>query len=276
MILPKNYTPARHNRKAAGTSEIAESHARYFQQVPNNIRYLVRSRYEWMRPYLEGKGKIVELGAGAGFSRDIFPDNQIILTDVTDFSWINLTVDAHALPFEDASCDVLICSYIIHHLTSPAIFFLEAIRVLKPGGIMLINESHNSLVLKLSLLLARHEGWSYEHNVFDQNAMASNPHDAWDGNNAIGDMLFSDHRRFEDGFSGLKIRYDEFRECFLFLVSGGVTARFPTLQLPNFALRIIERFDQVLVHSCPSILGMVRRLVVEKSFTNVAPGRDAH
>lgn len=42
--------------------------------------------------------------------------------------------DAHALPFADASLDLAVTSYSLHHMPDPARVLLEMGRVLKPGG----------------------------------------------------------------------------------------------------------------------------------------------
>lgn len=42
--------------------------------------------------------------------------------------------DAHALPFDDASFDLVVCRIAPHHFEDPATFVAEAARVLAPGG----------------------------------------------------------------------------------------------------------------------------------------------
>jgi ubiquinone/menaquinone biosynthesis C-methylase UbiE len=45
---------------------------------------------------------------------------------------------AEALPYEDASFDLVTCRVAAHHFSSPASFIREAARVLKPGGSLLL------------------------------------------------------------------------------------------------------------------------------------------
>eukprot|EP00873_Tetraselmis_striata_P025815 jgi/Tetstr1/446079/TSEL_033680.t1 len=44
--------------------------------------------------------------------------------------------DAQALPFGDAEFDAVCCSFGVLHLPEPQVFFREACRVLKPGGVL--------------------------------------------------------------------------------------------------------------------------------------------
>lgn len=46
--------------------------------------------------------------------------------------------DAYALPFEDGSFDVVVCVRVVHHLERPAAVFAEFARVLRPGGVLVL------------------------------------------------------------------------------------------------------------------------------------------
>ncbi|MBV6633780.1 MAG: class I SAM-dependent methyltransferase [Alphaproteobacteria bacterium] len=52
----------------------------------------------------------------------------------------NLNVEKERMPFDDASFDVVTCFEVIEHFTSdPMFFFLQAGRVLKPGGLLIMS-----------------------------------------------------------------------------------------------------------------------------------------
>ena len=48
--------------------------------------------------------------------------------------------DAEEMPFADASYDLITCRLAPHHFPQPSRFFLEAARVLRPGGYLLIQD----------------------------------------------------------------------------------------------------------------------------------------
>lgn len=62
----------------------------------------------------------------------LFP-NRVGL-DVNDGPDVDVVGDAHELPFEDNTFDVVLCTEVLEHLHSPHIAAQEMMRVLKPGG----------------------------------------------------------------------------------------------------------------------------------------------
>ncbi|MCS6809597.1 MAG: class I SAM-dependent methyltransferase, partial [Candidatus Kapabacteria bacterium] len=66
--------------------------------------------------------------------------------------------------------------------------------------------------------------------------VVSNPSDPWSGNNAVGALLFNDHQRFYSNVPYFRIVFDAYSECFLFLLSGGVTAKTFAIPLPEIGI----------------------------------------
>jgi SAM-dependent methyltransferase len=48
--------------------------------------------------------------------------------------------DGGALPFDDASLDLVLCNSVLHHLREPARLFAEIVRVTAPGGAILVRD----------------------------------------------------------------------------------------------------------------------------------------
>src|SRR6185295_784219 len=99
---------------------------------------------------------------GIGVSK-LFLKNpkQLLLTDFTEDDWLDVkNVDALATPFEAENFDFVLSSNMIHHVPYPGKFFHEMHRILKPGGVLLIQEINASFFMRLILRLMRHEGYS--------------------------------------------------------------------------------------------------------------------
>jgi SAM-dependent methyltransferase len=218
-----------------------------------------------MQPYLDGRSRVVELGAGAGLSREILDAPGLEITDVLDNPWIDRRVDAMALPYEPGSLDAVICSHMIHHVPAPIALLRGIERVLKPGGVLLVNETTASLCHRFVMWAMRHEGWSYDVDVFDDSARAKESIDPLAGNNAVADLLFGDRERFAATFPGLAITRDEFTEICVFLLSGCVGGEVFTVELPAPALRLVRGLDRLLTAMLPGLFAFARRLVLVKA-----------
>ena len=96
---------------------------------------LTRSRIDtFLRRELRGvDGVILDLGAGLRPFADRIPGRTIAL-DHRPRPEIDLIGDAHHLPFPDASVDAIVCTEVFEHLIDPPSAAREIVRVLKPGG----------------------------------------------------------------------------------------------------------------------------------------------
>lgn len=114
-------------------------------------------------PFLQNEGKLLDLGGGNMLTSitlsGLLPDINIHGIDVirdqnlpdslphkVQFS----TYDGTAIPFESGSFDqALVCST-LHHTTDPEFFMKELVRILKPGGILVVVEEMYSNWLDLA------------------------------------------------------------------------------------------------------------------------------
>jgi len=83
---------------------------------------------------LKGGGLAIEIG-GAGYP--IKSDKFIVFTsDVRPDPHLAIQAGAENLPFTDSSIDALLLKDSLHHVPDPIGFFREALRVLRPGGVV--------------------------------------------------------------------------------------------------------------------------------------------
>ena len=88
------------------------------------------------------EGPVLELGAGGGFLSEIFPG--VIRSDILTTRHIDLACDAQKLPFPNRFFGSILMTNVLHHLPDPNIFFYEASRCVKPGGVIAMVEPWNT------------------------------------------------------------------------------------------------------------------------------------
>jgi ubiquinone/menaquinone biosynthesis C-methylase UbiE len=130
-------------------------------------------------------------------------------------------IDAQKTQLPDEKFDFVILSNMIHHVAQPATLFKEVLRILKPGGTLLIQEIHSSFFCKLILLIMRHEGWDECVDVFDPDEICNDPTDLWSANCSVPRMLFDDQKKFVEVFSEWEFVHDDHSEFLVYLNSGG-------------------------------------------------------
>jgi len=96
--------------------------------------------------------KLLEVGCGLGYflhhAEKWFPQSELLGLDIHEMA-LNYAAkhlnrakltrhDAHTLPFDHNTFDLLVALHLIEHLREPEKFFSEAKRVLKPEGLLII------------------------------------------------------------------------------------------------------------------------------------------
>ena len=202
-MFKKIYFPDHSQNRLKDEGNLIKARCGFYSKKPTNLTYLLEKRFSWMNKYLKRKKLVYELGCGAGFSREFIKTKNLVLTDINKHEWVDREIDAMNLPFKKNTIDAFICSQMIHHLYNPNNFLKSAIDCLKPGGLIIISEINTSFICKLMLRVMRHEGWSYDVDVFSSDSICNNPSDLWSANCAISEMLFSNEKRFENHFKNI-------------------------------------------------------------------------
>lgn len=210
-----------------------EAHRRAWDANPA-LRALYGRWYEQVARALPGGvGPFVEIGSGPGFAREFIPEMQ--LTDVVKAPWHDCAADAEALPYDDGSLGGLVLFDVLHHLPSPARFFSEASRTLRPGGRVVLCEPYVSW---LSYPIYR---WFHEERL----QMGDDPwtpavvsDDPFDANQAIPTLLFERRAaQLAERFPSLRLVRFERLAGPSYPASGGFS-RGPLLPLPIWKLLV--------------------------------------
>jgi len=216
------------------------------------LRVLYRRWYARIREVLPAHelGPWIEIGSGPGFAREFIPELE--LTDIVRAPWHDRCVSADSLPFADASVGALVLFDVLHHLAAPARFFQEAVRVLRPGGRIVLCEPYIS---PLSLVVYR----LFHEEPVDMRAQPLAEHGALDkdpfaSNQAIPTLLCrkAGQRELERSFPALKIAHFERLAGLSYPVTGGFSR--PPL-LPVGLWRVLLAMEDRLPSAVYQLIG---------------------
>jgi SAM-dependent methyltransferase len=186
-------------------------------------------------------GRSAELGSGMGNIKNFVP--ECITTDLFPNPWLDGFENAYALSFEDESLANLILFDVWHHLEYPANALAEAMRVLAPGGRLIIMDPAMSLTGQLVYGLFHHEPLGYD-TVFASSPVtldepAKLPYFA--AQSSAHRLL--DRQEMPQILKGWRVLNVERITSFAYLASGGFRGR----QLyPAVALPLVQLLDRVL------------------------------
>jgi SAM-dependent methyltransferase len=233
----------------------------FFSNKNRNLQFLLQKRYSQIDSMLTNCNRVLEIGTGAGFSK-LFIKKQFISSDIANNEWIDECFSAEKIPHESSSLDAVFTTDTILHLDDPVNFFKEVERILKPGGLFIIQEINLSLVHKILIKTLNHCAYNYKKNLYlEKNELGMSPFSA---NAANLDLILSNNKQFNKEFSFEK-KIDTKNEFLIFLLSGGVTAKFPYINCPRFLLVLIDFFDKILLFLLPNLFALSRNIVFRKS-----------
>ena len=99
----------------------------YYSSDSKNVQFLLNKRFSWMNNFIEENDVGIEVGSGAGFSKEFIVNKNFKLTDLGEDDHLDFkNIDAQSTGFDNDSFDYVIASNMIHHVPYPILFF-EAI-----------------------------------------------------------------------------------------------------------------------------------------------------
>ncbi len=164
-------------------------------------------------------GLRLEIGSGAGLIKEVFPD--VLTSDLKPLPFIDLVARSEDLPLRDESLRAIYAINVFHHLPRPRQFFAEALRVLHPGGGVVLIEPHYGLTARI-LFKYLHPRENYDLNPPTWERMGSVGPMA-NANQALSYVVFvRDRTTLSREFPQLELLQDEPHTHLLYVLSGGL------------------------------------------------------
>jgi len=165
-------------------------------------------------------GAVLELGAGAGFMKDYIPN--LITSERFNCPNVRAVLDGSRLPFLARSLRGIVMTDVLHHLPQPQLFFTEATRCVRPGGVIAMIEPWVTAWSRFVFTRLHHEPFQPETASWelpDTGPLSG-------ANGALAWIIFDrDRTKFEQEFPQWKIELVRPLMPFRYLVSGGVSLR---------------------------------------------------
>ncbi len=199
-------------------------------------------------------GVVVEIGGGAGHFKAFYPG--MIVTDLVPTRHIDLAADALHLPFADGSVDNLVMQDVLHHIAYPLVFFSEAMRILSPGGRLVMVEPFISPLSHVLYRLSHPEPVDMGARIFREpgdvsgtDPAAFTGSGAFDANQAIPTLLFFRYAgKFNRRFPNFVVRERKVHSMIAYPLSGGFSK--PVL-LPMAAVPAVRVMENILSPLAP-------------------------
>ena len=203
------------------THSLHEYHA-IWRQKPV-LRAIYKDFYRLITRRLR-PGRTLEIGGGAGNFKAYSP--EIVTLDIQYADWLDLVADAHRLPFADGSFENIVMFDVLHHLERPQLFLLEAKRILKSGGRLVVCEPAITPLSYLFYKFLHPEPVRLGDDPLDCELIAkdvpSRARDPYQANQAIPTRLFGrDRIRLEQTVPGLSVCEVKLFGLFAYPLSGG-------------------------------------------------------
>lgn len=194
------------------------------RQIVARKRYLRMIYQEWYERIIDKlpacDGRVLEIGAGAGFFRSIFP--EAIASEVFLCGGIHAVLDARSLPFSAASLRAIVMTDVLHHIPDVERFLEEACRVLKSGGRILMIEPW--VTTWSTFIYGTLHPEPFRPDAREWQFESTGP--LTDANGALPWIVFHrDAQRFKQQYPELEVALIDPFMPFRYLLSGGVSMR---------------------------------------------------
>lgn len=223
--------------------------------------FLKRIHQDWYQDFKQysntstTNGKIIEIGAGGGFLKDVF--SEVITSDIMPLSVCDMQFSATEMPFENNELKAIFMLNVLHHIPNNEAFFAEANRTLKSGGFIYMIEPATTWFSKFIYKNFHHE--PFDETVADWKFASKGP--LSDANGALPYIIFKrDLDKFQTLFPDLELISFKYHTPFKYLISGGLSK--PAL-VPYFMFGFVS-FVEKLFSPIFSKIALFQTIIVRK------------
>jgi len=223
-------------------------------------RFLRKIYEEWYCSFIKTfgelpEGQILEIGSGGGFLKDIA--TQIITSDVLPLPHCDLVLRAEKLPFADNSLSAIFMIDVLHHIPQSRLFFAEAQRVLKNGGVIFMIEPANTAFGRFVYKNLHHE--PFDAKVVEWHFPSNGP--LSDANVALPSNIFKrDINLFHKQFEQLHLHSIKYHTPFRYILTGGLSYK---SIVPGWSFGFVSALEKFFTPFYP-FLAMFHTIRVEK------------
>ncbi len=203
-------------------------------------------------------GELLEIGGGSGHIKSFAP--HAICLDIQQAPWLDVVADAHQLPFADASFENIVMLDVLHHLAYPRAFLAEALKILKPGGRLIIIEPGVSPLSWLVYNLLHDEPATLGADLWnDTPQTGALPEEA---NQAIPHLLFySNAKRLAAEFPDMHVLERRRLSLWAYPMSGGFK---PWSLIPSGWVKPVLKIEEAVMPVLGPLAAFRMMVVVEK------------
>jgi SAM-dependent methyltransferase len=211
-------------------------------QIIQQKIFLRKIYEEWYRAIVvalpSGEGAVLELGAGAGFMRDFVP--ELITSEIFYCPNVRAVLDGLRLPFVATSLRGIVMTNVLHHLREPRLFFGEATRCVRPGGVVAMIEPWATPWSRFVYTWFHYEPFNADTPSWE----FSTGGPLSGANDALPWIIFArDRITFEQEFPGWQIELVKPIMPFRYLLSGGVSLH---SLVPAWSFGLWKQLDNAL------------------------------
>jgi hypothetical protein len=193
-------------------------------QIIQQKSFLRQIYQEWYRAIVATlpncSGAVLELGAGGGFMRDFVP--HLISSELFYCPNIRVVLDGSRLPFRAKSLRGIVMTNVLHHFPQPRLFFTEATRCVRSGGVISMVEPWVTPWSRFVYSCFHHEPFEPDAPLWELSTCGP----LSGANDALPWIIFArDRSKFEQEFPDWRIEVIKPIMPFRYLVSGGVSLR---------------------------------------------------